>query len=322
MTGRKRPTIRRKDSTSPRSAGGSATSANTGRKESPGCAERTSDVPNRPASARPLVGDIDTARYGEAVAPDSQGSQSATPGSWSVLADLRSRLPRCWPHGNRWSSFWNCVSVAATPLLGYNGFAVSCGLLKFARWNDRVDDAVADETRTGRATSHDADVSVVRRGWQRSGTGGVRFNEHIRPILSEFCLQCHGPDAENREGDLRLDVEAAAKESAIVVGKARRERVVQADGSPTMTTLRMPPVDSGKTLTKQQIELVRQWMRREQSTKGTGRSNRFGVLRFLPLVTRKLQKLIASYSRGCSRTGCRSHQRSQSSNSFDARRSI
>jgi len=90
-------------------------------------------------------------------------------------------------------------------------------------------------------------------------SGTVRFNEHIRPILSEFCLQCHGPDAEHREADLRLDVEAAAKDSAIIAGKPDESellrRLVTDDAD-----LRMPPVETGKTLTKQQIGLVRQWI--------------------------------------------------------------
>ncbi|MHC4876544.1 MAG: DUF1553 domain-containing protein [Planctomycetota bacterium] len=90
--------------------------------------------------------------------------------------------------------------------------------------------------------------------------GEVRFNEHIRPILAEHCLQCHGPDAENREGDLRLDVEAAAKASSIVPGEPDESelfrRLVTDDDD-----LRMPPVDSGKTLTKQQVDLIQQWIR-------------------------------------------------------------
>jgi hypothetical protein len=90
-------------------------------------------------------------------------------------------------------------------------------------------------------------------------TGSVRFNEQIRPILSEFCLQCHGPDGEHRKGDLRLDVEAAAKASAIVPGQPNESellrRLVTDDPD-----LRMPPADTGKTLTARQIELVRQWI--------------------------------------------------------------
>ena len=43
----------------------------------------------------------------------------------------------------------------------------------------------------------------------------ISFSRHIQPIFAEHCLQCHGPDEETREADLRLDVEASAKESAI-----------------------------------------------------------------------------------------------------------
>jgi len=42
----------------------------------------------------------------------------------------------------------------------------------------------------------------------------VRFNQHVRPILSNSCLYCHGPDARHREADLRLDTYAGATEDA------------------------------------------------------------------------------------------------------------
>lgn len=87
----------------------------------------------------------------------------------------------------------------------------------------------------------------------------VRFNEHIRPILAEHCLQCHGPDAEKREADLRLDLEHSAKENAIVAGHPEKSELLR-----RLTTAdpdeRMPPAATGKTLTVAQIQLVRQWI--------------------------------------------------------------
>ncbi len=58
----------------------------------------------------------------------------------------------------------------------------------------------------------------------------VDYNYHIRPILSDRCFKCHGPDANKREADLRLDTEAAAyaalkdnpKLHAIVPGDLRK----------------------------------------------------------------------------------------------------
>jgi hypothetical protein len=87
----------------------------------------------------------------------------------------------------------------------------------------------------------------------------VRFNEHIRPILAELCLQCHGPDAEKREADLRLDVEHSAKEKVIIAGQPEKSELLR-----RLTTAdpdeRMPPPDTGKTVTAAQIQLVRQWI--------------------------------------------------------------
>lgn len=87
----------------------------------------------------------------------------------------------------------------------------------------------------------------------------VDFSTQILPILSENCFACHGPDAEHRAADLRLDDEAAAKEFAIVAGQPDESEVVA-----RMLTddedLRMPPPKSGKQLSDEQIALVRAWI--------------------------------------------------------------
>jgi hypothetical protein len=92
----------------------------------------------------------------------------------------------------------------------------------------------------------------------------VEFNRDIRPILSDKCFHCHGADAAKREADLRLDNQAGALAdlggySAIVPGNIERsiliERITHSD-----PTERMPPVDSERTLSKDQIELLKRWI--------------------------------------------------------------
>jgi hypothetical protein len=89
--------------------------------------------------------------------------------------------------------------------------------------------------------------------------GDVRFNDHVRPILAEHCLQCHGPDEENREADLRLDFEEDAKKSAIVPNQPDKSELFHRLTSDD-PDLRMPPPDTGKSLSASQIALVRQWI--------------------------------------------------------------
>lgn len=86
----------------------------------------------------------------------------------------------------------------------------------------------------------------------------VDFNRDIRPILSENCFHCHGPDAERREGELRLDEKGGAL-SAIEVGD-RDQSALYLRVSTADQDQRMPPVDSNRQLTKQQIELLGLWI--------------------------------------------------------------
>jgi mono/diheme cytochrome c family protein len=87
----------------------------------------------------------------------------------------------------------------------------------------------------------------------------IDFNEQIRPILSENCFHCHGPDAAAREADLRLDVRDAAIEWAIVPGKADESEVIRRITS-TDATERMPPADSARSLSAEQIDLLTRWV--------------------------------------------------------------
>lgn len=87
----------------------------------------------------------------------------------------------------------------------------------------------------------------------------VRFNRDIRPILSEKCLLCHGPDASHRKADLRLDVEMSATASAIVPGKPDASELVARITSNDPET-KMPPPGSGKELTKAQVDLLTRWI--------------------------------------------------------------
>jgi mono/diheme cytochrome c family protein len=65
----------------------------------------------------------------------------------------------------------------------------------------------------------------------------VEFNRDIRPILSDHCFACHGPDATHRQAGLRFDLEGGAKE----VG----EEILRRGGSNDPAE-RMPPPSSGK----------------------------------------------------------------------------
>lgn len=85
------------------------------------------------------------------------------------------------------------------------------------------------------------------------------FQQTIRPLLSDNCFQCHGPDEKQREADLRLDVQASAHESAIIPGRADESELI-ARITTNNPDDKMPPPDSGKTLDEADIDALRQWV--------------------------------------------------------------
>jgi len=102
-------------------------------------------------------------------------------------------------------------------------------------------------------------IALLLAGSSRGLADDIRFNRDIRPILSEKCLLCHGPDANHRKADLRLDVEESATESAIVPGKPDESELV-ARITADDADLKMPPEKSGKQLTKAEVQLLREWI--------------------------------------------------------------
>lgn len=98
----------------------------------------------------------------------------------------------------------------------------------------------------------------------RAAESEPSYDRHVRPILAANCFSCHGPDEGSREAELRLDTRAGATADrdgtrAVVPGDTKAslliERVTTDDDD-----LRMPPKDSGKQLTAEQIDVLKRWI--------------------------------------------------------------
>lgn len=94
------------------------------------------------------------------------------------------------------------------------------------------------------------------------------FNRDIRPILSNNCFRCHGPDEEEREGGgshgLRLDTPEGLREDlgghfAVVAGKPDESHIIRRVLSDDPSEV-MPPPDGGKKLTAAEVQLLKQWI--------------------------------------------------------------
>ncbi len=107
--------------------------------------------------------------------------------------------------------------------------------------------------------------SVLALQARVSAEDSTDFSREILPLLSENCFQCHGPDEANREADLRLDQHdgALAKldsgEHAIVPGDSAKSVLLQRIESDD-PDLRMPPPDSGKKLSPDEIARLKKWI--------------------------------------------------------------
>lgn len=86
----------------------------------------------------------------------------------------------------------------------------------------------------------------------------VKFDRDIRPILADKCFFCHGPDKENQEADLRLDLEANAL-AVIKAGNPDKSeliaRILATDDS------QMPPKETNKELSDSEVALLKRWVK-------------------------------------------------------------
>ena len=91
--------------------------------------------------------------------------------------------------------------------------------------------------------------------------GDIEFNRDIRPILSDKCFHCHGPDKEKREAKLRLDTrKGALKFDAIVPGDLEESELVYRIETDDEED-RMPPEESHLSLSKEEIGTLKQWIK-------------------------------------------------------------
>lgn len=107
---------------------------------------------------------------------------------------------------------------------------------------------------------------------ERGGDGEiprtVSYNFHVRPILSDKCFACHGPDVNKREASLRLDIADSAYKAlkddpsafVIVPGDPNHSAVYQRITAEDSSML-MPPVESNLRLTHHEIEIIKKWIK-------------------------------------------------------------
>ena len=96
--------------------------------------------------------------------------------------------------------------------------ALACALIFSAGCGSEKKDQGAD--------AHAEKSASLQPGYAGGHAGEVNFNQHVRPIISEFCFQCHGPDAENQESPFRLDSAEASRMNLSAEGDPPRYGIV------------------------------------------------------------------------------------------------
>ncbi len=118
---------------------------------------------------------------------------------------------------------------------------------------------------TGSGVAQNAVRKPELNGKQSAGVGrGVDYNRDVRPILSQHCFKCHGPDEGQRQAKLRLDQRAGA----LALLSSGRKAVMP--GKPEASTLVarvfshgndiMPPAYANKPLSNKEKDTLKQWI--------------------------------------------------------------
>ena len=109
-------------------------------------------------------------------------------------------------------------------------------------------------------------MSVAAAHGAAPGNRPIDFNRDVRPLLSDRCFACHGPDATHAKGDLRLDIDESAYgkgtksgKPAIVPGDAAASELVRRIFTSDEDD-RMPPSDSHKKLDAKERAILKRWV--------------------------------------------------------------
>ena len=118
------------------------------------------------------------------------------------------------------------------------------------------------------ATLQSCDQGSKNLAYEEHIPDSISYNFDIRPILSDKCFKCHGPDANKRQVGLRLDIAENAYKAldenptahALVPGDPMLSQVFLRISSQD-STMRMPPVESNLNLTAHEIKLIEKWIK-------------------------------------------------------------
>ena len=101
---------------------------------------------------------------------------------------------------------------------------------------------------------------IISAGAAAKPPDKISYNRDIRPVLSDNCFFCHGPDPNKRKGKMRLDIrEEALAKVAFVPGKPAESELIKRIFAAGTDDL-MPPAASHKVLSPAQKELFRRWI--------------------------------------------------------------